>query len=469
MALLFIDGMEHYATAGMLQKWDEQNGTSRHTVGTAYGRFGNGIQFQANSGGGYGRKNITPSATVIIGFAHRVTVLEDQTNDPVIAMMEGTGYHVEVRYATNGVFRVTRNGTTLATGTTVISASLWRYVELKATIDGTIGSYELRINGAVELTATNQNTRNGGAGVVNKVHFGLGGAADGGHATHFDDIYVLDSTGSGSVPRDFLGDVKVETLIPDGAGNYSQFTNVGGDTVFGTNRALTPSAGTATSTSTVITNAANIWDGTDASAVFAAGASARMTFSVPQTLNTVRLRQHLSMTSGKIVLSNGLEIPLITATTNPHQRDYTFTEATLSWVEIQSASGGTLYDAQLYRITVNTRWTSVDDPVADDDVTYNTSNTLGQRDSFSHGNLVMTAGTVRGIQQITRWRKDDAGVRTAKQFLRVGGADYGESTASVLSTSYANRLRPIDLNPATGNAWTIAEINALEAGYELVS
>ena len=45
---------------------------------------------------------------------------------------------------------------------------------------------------------------------------------DGGAIPYFDDLYVCD--GSGSVNNDFLGDVRVVTVRPNGAGGSTQWT-----------------------------------------------------------------------------------------------------------------------------------------------------------------------------------------------------------------------------------------------------
>lgn len=341
MALLFIDGCEHYTTAGHLQKYDATNSTdqTRHTVGTAYGRFGQGIQYHANGGGGWNQKNIPATDFVVVGQAVRVTATEAGANDPIIALYETGTKHLEVRFTGTGALQVMRNGTNLASGTTIITGGIWYYIELKAVIHATTGSFELRINGVTELTQSGVNTSAGGTSVVNKVHWGLGGNADGGHATQFDDIYVLDD--AGTVNNNFLGDVKVETIRPTGPGFQTNFT---------------PSVGA--------------------------------------------------------------------------------------------------------------NWENVDDAQPDDDSTYNASGTVGHIDTFVLGDLATTAGSVKGIQVINRWRKDDAGARTARRIVRVGTTNY-EGADVAMSDSFINTADVLEVNPATVAAWSISDVNALEAGYKV--
>lgn len=113
-------------------------------------------------------------------------------------------------------------------------------------------------------------------------------------------------------------------------------------------------------------------------------------------------------------------------------------------------------------------WENADDSTPDDDATYNASATAGQKDSFALTDLATAAGSVIGVQQNTRWRKDDAGSRTARALVRVASTDaVGPDLA--LGDTFTTARRVIEQNPVTAAAWTIAEVDALEAGYELVS
>jgi hypothetical protein len=112
-------------------------------------------------------------------------------------------------------------GTTLL-GETVgaaITPLAWYYVEVKATIDNTVGTVEVRVNEVSKLALTGvdtQNTANDSVGVV-----ALGSVYHDLYTNH-DDLYILDTTGSQC--NDFLGDVRVDTIRPDGAGTHTDFT-----------------------------------------------------------------------------------------------------------------------------------------------------------------------------------------------------------------------------------------------------
>ena len=101
------------------------------------------------------------------------------------------------------------------------------------------------------------------------------------------------------------------------------------------------------------------------------------------------------------------------------------------------------------------------------DTDYVSSLSASQRNSYDFG-AVGIVGSVKAVQHVTTMRKDDAGSRTAQQFIRIGGADYDGPDISV-TDSYLMQRRVMSVNPATGAPWTTADIDAAEAGTRLVS
>lgn len=234
MSLKFCDSFDHYAGAGIGFKWTQAGGTFSLT--TAGGRNGtNGMHITANAAGyGFVRKVFSASqATMIAGVSWTIG---DTTSGPIIGFddMSAGGEQLSVQFnpSTNKL-SVVRNGTALATGTTVLASAVPYYIELKATIDSAAGSYTLKINEVQELTAAGVNTR--GVGTNNsadsvRLGGGLGFSIFGGgsffNAGYFDDFYCCD--GSGAVNIDFLGDVRVQCLFPNGAGATTGWTPLSG-------------------------------------------------------------------------------------------------------------------------------------------------------------------------------------------------------------------------------------------------
>lgn len=226
MALIFLDSFDYYATADILLKWSANSEMSIQTPG----RTGAGAMGHANtSGTPFVTKSGLPShATYIVGVAFQNTNGAISTRT-LLALREGSTVHVDVRIDAAGKLTVTRNGTLLGTGTTVVPNSGWQYLELKATCHDTAGVAVLKLNGVVEINLTGQDTRNGGTGVFDGIQLWSKQSFND-QRTWFDDLYICD--GSGSAPsNDFLGDCKVECLLPNGDGATSQLVGSDGNSV----------------------------------------------------------------------------------------------------------------------------------------------------------------------------------------------------------------------------------------------
>lgn len=217
MALVFIDGFDYYdASTATARGW------TNAPTSTPAGRFGGQAWRYSASGSGLNRTAsiALPSTytTLYLGFAWRFSAIG--TNQRV-ELRAGTGTATfQIALSSGGLIQILNSsGTVIATGTTVLNIDTWYYVEAKAFINtGTpaSGSCEVYLNGASEIASTNGN-------------FGST-ALD--HLTIFanftsttmdvDDIYILDTTGADN--NSWLGDVRVATIMPDGAGTHTAWT-----------------------------------------------------------------------------------------------------------------------------------------------------------------------------------------------------------------------------------------------------
>jgi hypothetical protein len=218
MALLFIDSFDHYVTADILEKWTLLSGL---TISA-----GNGRRSSASMRGtlnSWVEKSLSPGdATFVTGFAFRVTALGDSR---ILVIGDATVDHISMNLKSDGTLEVRRGnaaGTILGTTSSGITANAHHYIEIKGLIDDSTGTIEVRLNGSSTpvLTLTSQDTRNGGTAAWTRVRLGNGnniGTAD------YDDLYVLD--GSGSAPLNtFLGDMRVDTHVPNANGSNSGST-----------------------------------------------------------------------------------------------------------------------------------------------------------------------------------------------------------------------------------------------------
>lgn len=226
MALLFVDGFDHYTTAEITKKW---SGAVNATIAATSGRRGGGAYL--SSWMSYISKTLPSTySTLIVGAAFYSTHSGTQ-NVSIIELREGATTHFTLSLDTTvrklKIYRGTTSGTLLATSNTSLNASVWYHIEMKVVINDTTGAATIKINGVTDsgLTLTNTDTRNGGTtGLIDTIYITGGTQVSG--QTYLDDFYVCDT--SGSTNNDFLGDCRIDTLYPDGAGNYTEFTSSNG-------------------------------------------------------------------------------------------------------------------------------------------------------------------------------------------------------------------------------------------------
>ena len=124
----------------------------------------------------------------------------------------------------------------------------------------------------------------------------------------------------------------------------------------------------------------------------------------------------------------------------------------------------------------NAQWTgspyqnfaNVNDETPDGDYTVNQSGTAGQLDTFNHDDLRPDTGTVFAVQHCLTARTATSTSHTVAAAEYVGTTSYVD-TAQALAAGYSCLTFPHDTDPATGAAFTIADVNSNQYGYELVS
>lgn len=98
--------------------------------------------------------------------------------------------------------------------------------------------------------------------------------------------------------------------------------------------------------------------------------------------------------------------------------------------------------------------------------TFVQSSTVNHRDSYSMADLGLSTSAIHAVAINAHLRKEDAGSRTARSFLRIGTTNY--ETANITpTTSYVCYQNLYLTNPATSSAWTDAAVNGLQAGIKV--
>lgn len=344
MALIFCDSFDHYDTTDMFKKWTQApSGTC--TIASGSGR--NGTACLRTNTGASNNIRLTLGAnlsTIIIGFAMQVrTATGTASGALILRLLDSGNNQVELRINENTQqLQLTRNGTVIATGTTGLTKNIFNYIELKVVFSNS-GSYELRINGVTEFSGS-ADTTNTANNFIQTIQLGVESGTAGQSTHDYDDLYICD--GTGSTNNDFLGDVRVEAILPNGNGNSSQFT------------------------------------GSDA---------------------------------------NSTDNYLL-----------------------------------------------VDEVPANEDTDYVEDSSVGDKDTYTFGDLTPTTGSVYGVQVLTYGRKTDAGTRSVRHLSRLSGTEVDNGADLALTTSYVYQMSIFETDPG-GGSWSLADVNSAEFGMKVAA
>lgn len=334
MSLVFTDGFD---VGDVAIKWLKES----NTTAISPGRHGTGRHIRiTGASSDDATRAFAAQSKLFIGFAFRTSHILGQD---VVALYGDAGLttHHVLELNSSGLLRANRGATIIATGTTQLFPNVWYYIEIEATVSDVSGVFNVRLNGATsnEISFTGDTKNGGTATTLDKV--GLqspsGSAA---RLADFDDLYIAND--SGSLNNTWLGDTRIQTLRPNGAGATTQ---------------LTP------------TGSANNWENVD------------------------------------------------------------------------------------------------DDPY--NTATYNSSATVGQRDTYTLTDLIASTVTVKGVVNNLIAGSTDATPTNLKGVVRSAGTNYDDSTYPLAAAPLTYQT-PRDVDPATSAAWTVAAVNALEAGAEVV-
>jgi hypothetical protein len=237
MALLWIDGFDTYGTSvggspspvGILQRsyntvgWEDENRVRA-------GRLG-GYATSPYQGYALGTTLATTNDTLTAGFAFRYS-WASVADSVFFAFLDGSTVGVNLVVTTSGEIAIYCGATLLATTSGLgLLTDAWYYCELKVKCNSSTGTYEVRLGEAIILSNTGKNTKAG----THDYHNGFSLKTSYARAI-YDDLYVLDS--SGSVNTTFLGNMRVVTIQPDAAGDSTQFTPDSGDNYARVNEAV---------------------------------------------------------------------------------------------------------------------------------------------------------------------------------------------------------------------------------------
>ena len=220
MALLFCDGFDHYATADLAKKWSYISNYA--LISASYARYGTG-GLQTSETGCCITPAVAPIDTFIFGMAVYWNSIGTVGVQGIVWGEDDATHQVGLAFTTSNrlcVVRGGRTGTVLGTSTKTFSIGVWYYIEAKIKVHSSTGTVEVRVNGETWLSLTGKNTQATANAQVTKLMVGYNDASN--HTCNVDDFYFCDT--SGSVNNDFLGDIRVQSIFPTGAGTTTQMT-----------------------------------------------------------------------------------------------------------------------------------------------------------------------------------------------------------------------------------------------------
>jgi len=220
MALLIAEGFEGYNN---VDEMELMRGYSLSSISNGYGFVtgrNNGTAFKRTKLTGYAgyTNNIinfsTMQPTCVMGVALKISGVDgDQT---YIRLACDDLSYASFNLNKNSINCVRRLSTAspYTMGSYPISANEWYYLEIKYYVHNTAGYIEWRINEQTIVTYSGDTYYS--TPYPTNFNFPIDWDDD----TYLDDLYILDD--SGSENNDFLGDIRIDAVFPNGAGNYAQ-------------------------------------------------------------------------------------------------------------------------------------------------------------------------------------------------------------------------------------------------------
>jgi hypothetical protein len=228
MALLLFDGFDVYGTSATLvtPRWSRQTNGSLQTS-SSFTRFGTGgcAVFDAR----YFEYDLaSPTARLVQGAALWPSTSSPASQAGLLSFWDGATQQCTLTLETDGSLALrsgSRTGTVLAQSSaaavTFSGTKTYQYIECDVTINNTTGAVQAWVEGVSVLNQTGLNTRTSANNQTTTLR--LGDAVSAGYSIYCEDFYLLDTTGSAPLNA-ALGDVRVYTVAPNGAGTSTQWT-----------------------------------------------------------------------------------------------------------------------------------------------------------------------------------------------------------------------------------------------------
>lgn len=234
MALLFIDGFDHYDPQALdaqgyplLARGKATYLSSRATRIQGRRPSSYALRLPAGGGGGYIKDLGVFKTGLIVGAAFRVASLGNNGAEPLLLGVGDSGEVLHfVAVSSDGKLKLYRNlggfeNQLISTSTATIAAGGWNYVELRVVQGTNDGTLSVRVNEVLVIHLTGQDTIRGGTQLLT-VFLGALPYQNCPATVDVDDFYVADT--GGTINNTFLGNVRVDILKPQGNGSLNEWT-----------------------------------------------------------------------------------------------------------------------------------------------------------------------------------------------------------------------------------------------------
>ena len=235
-----IEGFDHCTSlAALRQKWS--NVTQNNPLTFPTGRRANSKALRSTHS--YDALDIMLDSQPVwtLGLA---LYLEGYRENTLVRFYQNTTENFSIALQSNGAFALYRGWTQLGVTEQVLPLASWNFVEVRLVIDSTGNSlFEVRVNEQVWLTVAGDIQ----ASITTCNRLVFYGNYSG---IQYDDLTICDGTGPSH--NTYLGDMRVDTVVPKANGTTTDFTPASGTQNWENLDDIPPDDDTTTNTSTTL-------------------------------------------------------------------------------------------------------------------------------------------------------------------------------------------------------------------------
>jgi hypothetical protein len=421
-------------------------------------------------------QNVKEDTDEIIWFS-------DTSNSKIFSL-----YHEGVTGIDDFAIYAKTGGTYAKTSDLIISNNIWHKLDVYFKCSATVGAYTVKIDNVIVALDSGINT---GVNELKYINFGQTSSYTSTSGSFYIDDIALNDT-SGTVNNSWCGNGTIIGLHPNGAGNYTQFTNSTGyvlaensttttnieitghglttnDVVYNVNRNayrlitvvdennFTVSSVTGQTENDKIlchTYQATITaeSGTNTSSNVLPGHNLQPYDAIVNTSRSNAIRRVL-YTSGK------------TCVNSSNYGDYEGNTIT------SQAAGDTIKTYKIKQFNISNHYETINHTLPNPQYSSIQSSTPNVTDTFDietlqTDKLIPSSASVISVS-LSLYARDNACGSNIKPVLRSGSTDNEGDTITLDIGTYRYNY-PYNVSPFTSSRWTLAEIDSIEAGVKVV-